>query len=334
MACSYATTRRAEAACAAAWRFFREDLVAGRPGLIKLLVAKQSSLRVFLDSDQLENLDLLFDIIRTSTKTVVVVLTPELLSRSWCAGEVVTAWKNGIFTVPLLCEGFQALEDDKLQLIPEAWSPQQLHSLSSYGVELPEVREAFAWLLHELTPRHMPRSGPVALREQAVTELLAACGVTQRSSRRLSASWRPRILVTSSMADFEVLSACEVVQIMLQACLSVECEVVQDLGQLKTWRPFAYYLVVLLYRGIFQDPSFIRRLKLSGAAPRPLQLVPVVADSKFDYGSIEKAAKSLSAQPGGQAQADAARLSPLIYIITNYIIIRYNNMCNSNKQLL
>ena len=54
--------------------------------LMKILIARHTSTRVFLDCDQLENLDFLFDIIRTSTKSVVVVLTPELLRRaSWLA---------------------------------------------------------------------------------------------------------------------------------------------------------------------------------------------------------------------------------------------------------
>lgn len=43
------------------------------------------------DCDQLENLDFLFDVVRSSTKSIVVVLTPELLKRVWCAGEIV-AW--------------------------------------------------------------------------------------------------------------------------------------------------------------------------------------------------------------------------------------------------
>jgi len=53
-----------------------------------------------LDCDQLENLDILFDVVRSSTKNVVVVLTPELLKRVWCAGEIATVaspWKKALF---------------------------------------------------------------------------------------------------------------------------------------------------------------------------------------------------------------------------------------------
>ena len=49
--------------------------------LLKILIAKHTASRVFLDCDNLENLDFLFDIVRTATRSVVVVLTPELLKR-------------------------------------------------------------------------------------------------------------------------------------------------------------------------------------------------------------------------------------------------------------
>ncbi|CAE7805471.1 Tg [Symbiodinium sp. CCMP2592] len=45
--------------------------------LMKLVIARHSPTRVFLDCDQLENLDYLFEIVRTETKSVVVVLDGE-----------------------------------------------------------------------------------------------------------------------------------------------------------------------------------------------------------------------------------------------------------------
>ena len=127
--------------------------------LMKILIARHSSTRVFLDCDQLENLDYLFDIVRTATRSVVVVLTPELLRRVWCAGEIATAWKNRITTVPLVCDGFHALSDEAQKLIPTLWTPQQKQILANYGVEIDAVNGAYAWLQHELTALEMPRFG-------------------------------------------------------------------------------------------------------------------------------------------------------------------------------
>ena len=129
--------------------------------LMKLLIARHASTRVFLDCDQLENLDFLFDIIRKSTKSVVVVLTPELLRRVWCAGEITTAWKNKITTVPLFCDGFRPLSEEAQKLIPSLWTPQQRQILANFGVEIDAVNRAYEWIQHELVPLEMPRFGPV-----------------------------------------------------------------------------------------------------------------------------------------------------------------------------
>ena len=64
--------------------------------------------------------------------------------------------------------------------------------------------------------------------------------------------------------EAEYLSACEVFQFLLQAHLHVECEVVHDVQQIATCKPFAYYLIVLLFRGILRDQDFIKLLLCLG----------------------------------------------------------------------
>ncbi|CAK9032938.1 Metabotropic glutamate receptor 8 [Durusdinium trenchii] len=58
---------------------------------MKLMAAQHSS-RLVAESQR--DLDLIFDTIRAKTRSVVVVLTSELLQRMWCAGEIVTAFKR------------------------------------------------------------------------------------------------------------------------------------------------------------------------------------------------------------------------------------------------
>ena len=129
--------------------------------LMKIMLARHSNTKVFLDCDQLENLDFLFDVIQSSTRTFVVVLTPELLKRVWCAGEISTAYKHMIKTVPLICEGFQPLLEEGLQLLPRLWSPGQVQVLANYGISLEDVDKSYRWLLHDLSPMKMQRLGAV-----------------------------------------------------------------------------------------------------------------------------------------------------------------------------
>ena len=129
--------------------------------------------------------------------------------------------------------------------------------------------------------------------------MLNRCGLPLPSGlRRLTSSHslsaqalipaRARILITSSVADAECLSACEAFQLMLQAYLQVECVVVHGSRQMVSWKPWAYYLVILLFRGLFRDPGFERILAAAfKARGRRLELVTVLADSHFDFPSLE-----------------------------------------------
>jgi hypothetical protein len=60
---------------------------------------------VFLDSDSLETLDTLFDIVKTQVETFVVLATRSVLTRPWCAGEICIANDNEIRTVVLDLDG-------------------------------------------------------------------------------------------------------------------------------------------------------------------------------------------------------------------------------------
>ncbi|CAE7030005.1 GRM6 [Symbiodinium natans] len=282
--------------------------------LVKILIARKTPTRVFLDCDQLENLDFLFDIVRTATRSIVVVLTPEILKRVWCAGEITTAFKNGIITVPLQCDGYIPLTEEGRELILSLWTPQQKQMLAGYGVEADDIRAAYHWLQEELEPLRMPRFGPVADREEVVWELLQQCGMVSMlrnfslkpgGSRSSLATSRARILIMSSVSDAECLSSCEVFQLMLQAQLRVECTVVQHRRQMLKWKPFAYYLVVLLFRGIFSDPGFARLLLAAFSPPgRALEVLTLIADVQFEFPSFDL---NSTPEPDEDAEEEADR---------------------------
>ncbi|CAE7029429.1 grlE, partial [Symbiodinium sp. CCMP2592] len=301
--------------------------------LMKILIAKHSSTRVFLDCDQLENLDLLFDIVKASTRSLVVVLTSELLKRVYCAGEITTAWKNKITTVPVLCDGFQPLTEEAQRLMPSWWTPQQRQILADFGIDIEDVHTAYTWLC-DLNPVRMPRFGPVSSREDAVVEMLGRCRLLSMASKASQAATAAaaaaatalplaplgfreqgtgskarltgcaRILIISSITEPESFSACEVFQIMLQDSLQVECVVVQGKRQMAKLKPCAYYLVVLLFRGIFGDATFSKLLLAAYTSPgQSLEVLTLIADPQFEFPSIESlsvAADGLDADPDDQ----------------------------------
>lgn len=76
--------------------------------------------------------------------------------------------------------------------------------------------------------------------------------------------------------------------LVLQAHLHVECAVVLNRKQMIRWKPFAYYLVVLLVRGIFNNHRFGQLLLTGLSAPgRSLELLTIVADPHFEFPSFD-----------------------------------------------
>ena len=53
-------------------------------------------LQVYLDSDNLKNLEELFDTVRSHTRNLVVLATPAVFQRPWCAGEITCAYSSQI----------------------------------------------------------------------------------------------------------------------------------------------------------------------------------------------------------------------------------------------
>lgn len=102
---------------------------------------------------------------------------------------------------------------------------------------------------------------------------------------------KARILITGSVRDGEALASLEIFRILVQKIMQRECAVVRSANELMAYRPWAYYLVVLLSRGMLRDAGFAKTLlsiHLEGETQnRPLELVTVSADALFEFPSVE-----------------------------------------------
>jgi len=275
--------------------------------LIKMLVARYSSTDVFLDCDHLEDLALLFTILRLSSKNVVVVLTEDLLRRMWCAGEIVTAFKNKVNTVVVKCGDFRVLDLQDTDEIDHFWTEDEKNLLAGHGISMDDVKEAYTWL-GKVETISLARFGGLEYREQAVEGMLSKCRLLSLGlswhCRSDSTSVNPRILITGAVKNAETLSACEILQILLQGIVYVECAVVQTADETRKLRPGAFYFVVLLTRGLLRDPGFAEILLSSGAGIETaavrlpsgvsisdtvdsLEIVTVVADATFQFPSAK-----------------------------------------------
>merc|ERR1719291_262439 len=116
--------------------------------LMKLELENQLSSPVFLDSDNLEDLDTLLDTVRCEVRNLVVLLTDQTLSRPWCAGEIGIAFTNRVRMIPVAVDNYEDVPEDELTVenIGARWSPEQFAPCQCNGVSLEIVRQAYVYL--------------------------------------------------------------------------------------------------------------------------------------------------------------------------------------------
>lgn len=279
-------------ACMASWAVYRRLRPSETYGLflchhkygagalsrfIKMKTLFYSSTPVFLDSDNLSDLDALFEIIRGQTKSLVLVMTPQLLHRPWCAGEIATAFANQIRTLPLLCDDFQFSEDDSLIAIPETWNAKDKDNLAAFGITTDLLRDAFKSLprLQSLT---MPRFGNFDEQERSITELLATCGIGSFQPAKEDKS-AAMVCIASLTSDPECFSTCQVVQLMLQKSSRTATRVLRE----ARFPESCEVLVVVLWREVLDDECFASVMMQAAQATNLPSIVIIHADQNFVY---------------------------------------------------
>jgi hypothetical protein len=258
---------------------------------------------VFLDSDQLEELDLIFDTVRTDTKNLVILHTKMTLTRPWCAGEITTAVTNRIPIVPVSCNDYVPPDERALALLDVIWSEQQKYTLGQYGIELERIKDAFRLLVmqeqavagstHFISPQiTLDRFAPMTTQDRVImqaAERTKTPGMMNFSSevKVSSAVTSARIVVAGSAQDAESRCTCEVFREMVQAHLKVIVVTAHSPDDAPPHLRTAEYLVVLLSKGLLQDSVFIEVLLTCETMRKaePMDIVTVLADGYFHFPS-------------------------------------------------
>jgi len=120
---------------------------AGQARFLKILIqGKKRKAQVFIDSDNLRELDGLFDIVRCRLRHLVVLLTSDTLRRPWCAGEIVTALRARLQVTGLETSSFVTPLEEHLEK-PETYLDTIGCNLSEYGIQFDDVGQAFRQFL-------------------------------------------------------------------------------------------------------------------------------------------------------------------------------------------
>ena len=136
----------------------------------------QVTRKVFLDSDNLVDLRVLFEVVGSRTDTLVVLCSSDILSRPWCVGEMVTARLHDIDTFLVRLPDFKW---PSLEFLDNyAVHVEGIFSLTEFGIDEEMAKATFLWL----------RSRPSVLLPLSVTlscvEVIARKLVVRKCGKR------------------------------------------------------------------------------------------------------------------------------------------------------
>ena len=65
---------------------------------------------------------------------------PSIVNVFFLHQEIVTAFKNKVCTVPLICDDYEPLDELALEQIPDVWTAQQKQILAYHGITMEDVQ--------------------------------------------------------------------------------------------------------------------------------------------------------------------------------------------------
>ncbi|CAK9010580.1 unnamed protein product [Durusdinium trenchii] len=222
---------------------------------IKSILNKHSSDGVFLDSDELQDLDSLFECVRSQVGYLVPLVTPAMMTRPWCVGELATAFLNNVPILPISCSGASPISPGRVPAILNSWSTDEFQPLLAAGIDERGIEATFE---HLATLKAIPydRSSELEHQESSILRIISHCEMKRRPFVDYSSkSTRARVLILSH-TEHEAISTSMILQMQLQQQLQENVLVPRSTGQMHQALNKAETLIILLHTGILYDPTF------------------------------------------------------------------------------
>lgn len=237
---------------------------------------------VFLDSDNLKSLTDLFDYAATQTKTMVVVCTPDILTRKWCVGEVVTAMINKVPTVQVIFPGY--MQPDTAFILGYQSFVPDLSCLSEHGISLDMIQRMMPWL------NSCSSFNVVAISDRTMNVLCDELVNGPPNDGNLDLKYledalpkQPTCIIHVDNSSLEAVGTASILACMLSPLVAHSPEHIPFvLQQPSSAFPSTVRLMLIMCtNGAFQQKEFL--LTLIAAAKAEVLFVPILAEETFRF---------------------------------------------------
>jgi len=273
--------------------------------------SKKLTTDVFVDSDNLQNLDNLFDYVGNDTNTLTIIGTSEIFTRPWCVGEMCTARLKRVNTVVVAMPSFVKPDE---QFIDEFERRiQNLEVLIENGMNLEMLETTLHWVA-EIPPIWMPPmlSTPVL---DGLVGILFAQKTGQQGTVPPSITDPESVAGAQCVFVFdrknpEAAASSMVLQKMLVPLLATDAARIPVLLEQATLPLHTTNALFMCTNGCFDKIDYLTIIvQVQKQHPRITSMLPVMAEATFHIPSKDRLKEWEKQAPIGIPDTDGQRLA-------------------------
>lgn len=302
--------------------------------LTKCMLEDTCRMKVFLDSDELDDLEQLFNIVRTDVRNLVVLLTTETLRRLWCAGELVVAHKNGVPIVPVAHHGFGELGDAILARVQTFWTPDEMLPLTAAGITLTSIADTYRHLqeLEAVTmPATIKSTGALKEMDLVATRIAHRCCIRASShgpgdsfAQTSQASVRRTVVdMLMNVSDLEATAGAAILARLVSKQTQWEIGLLFSPQQIEETTQNPSAMLVLLTRGCLESSDYASLLYFSRKKWPSVPIISVRADATFAFPGEGELSVTISRVARGLG-IDKRELQPCYAAVLNLLALPFS----------
>jgi len=183
---------------------------AAQARLLKMMLQRLTARPVFIDSDNLQNLDFLFEVVRSKVQNLIVYLTSDTLSRPWCAGEIVTAYYSKVPIILVRCQSFKELRPHQIRNLRD-YVDLVGSNVLQYGITYEDLEKSYLHLQsNSFQQLNVPQRAGVIQKFAELADMVLVGRPSRASSKNPFAhhvASEDTILISAASSDDEATAA-------------------------------------------------------------------------------------------------------------------------------
>jgi hypothetical protein len=266
--------------------------------LKEMILEVKKDIVVFLDSDNLVNLDVLFDTVGNDVEHIVMVMNKEFLKRPWCMGELAVANIKKVKVWPLYLPDFTQPDEDFIFNYPS--HVPNMTTLAEQNITLDAIQAGMRWF-NTLPHIDLPEKWDPIVLDKLLKNIFATNMQpleTTPGTKSQATRVDSKIMIAGDQTVFQAAMAQRVLVKFVSYLVKAEAdslnltkmlpELLADTasdGKPPELNKSTTLLVVVLSNGCLNNPDVINIL-YQATQLKPV-LMPVVADDGFRFPSPE-----------------------------------------------